>query len=156
MQDKALESQTSIERVGQETGTEPLLDRKDPVASWTQSSAPIEPGCRKRDNGRRLEWLNAVLCTFFLNRLFNPYEPGAEDTLYKPHVRHRFARMYLGRSAATHETSPRRSHFLPEQRDYLRPADSMALSISHPKPDISWRTPWLYLFFPLLVWLLLL
>jgi hypothetical protein len=107
----------------------------------------------KPDNGGRLTWLGAILCTFFLHRPLSLYDSGAENASPAPH---RHAEIELGRAAASRETAFRRSRHLPEEYGFSDFANSPALGMNQTPSDISWRMPWLYVAFLLLAWLLLL
>jgi hypothetical protein len=105
------------------------------------------------DNGGRLTWLGAILCTFFLHRRFDLYDSGGENASSAPH---RQAEIGLGRTAASQETAIRRSRHLPEEYGFSELANSPALGMNQSQADISWRMPWMYVAFLLLGWLLLL
>jgi hypothetical protein len=105
------------------------------------------------DNGGRLTWLGAILCTFFLHRPFNLYDSGAESA--SP-ASHRHAGNDVGRAATSEETAIQRSRHLPDEYGFSGLANAPALRVNQSQSDISWQTPWLYVTFLLLAWLLLL
>jgi hypothetical protein len=156
MRQRTLTSRTSFEKRGWETRRGQFLARMEPGESWTVPSAPSEPGHGRPVNGRWLVWQRAILCSFFLDRWLNQHEFGAEDALYASPAPHRFTRAGWGRDAASHGTSAGRSRNLVEEHDLLEPGPPPALPRSLSEFDVSWRTPWLYLTFLLLAWLLLL
>jgi hypothetical protein len=122
----------------------------------TTPQTSFEPlGWQKPGNGRRLAWLGVELCSSFLHRWFNVYEIGAEDALYALPGLRRFAGVNLGSIAAPCETVSLHARRLLERHDFSRPVNSQAFSGSPLESGISWRTPWLYLPFLLLVLLLL-
>jgi hypothetical protein len=149
MLQKILASQASFERLGGETGQEQSLDRIEQAAPWT------EPCYSKVVNARRLAWLGVKLCNSFLHRWFNLCDVGAEELLYALPMLHSFAGVDVDPMTAPQETATLHSRHLPGEHDFLSPANSRALSGNQSKFEVSWRTPWLYLVFLLLVWLLL-
>jgi hypothetical protein len=123
---------------------------------WTKQESPAtEPGSSKLDNVRRLAWLGVKLCSSFLHRWFNLCEFSAEAFLCALPRIHSFTGVGLEAITAPQETSSFHLGDLLGEQDLLRLGKSPDLSANQSKFDVSWRTPWLYLVFLLLVWLLL-
>lgn len=103
----------------------------------------------------RLAWLAMKLCSSFAHRWLNLCEVGFEELLCAFRMRHLFAGVDLDFAAVPQPGSTLDSgHFLEDQDFYHSdPSPDIAGGQSH--FEISWRTPWLYLAFLLLVWLLL-
>ena len=149
MRQKTLTSQASFERLDRETGQGRALDR------MVEMGTPAEQGRTKLGDARRLAWAGVKLCNSLLYRWLNLCEVGAEDLFYAFRMRRFFAGMDLDPATAPQETAGFHSHRLLDEDDYLRPANSPELQGSRSRSAISWRTPWLYLIFLLLIWLLL-
>ena len=103
MRQRTLTSQTSFEKHGWETKQGGSPGRKEPVRSWAQPLAPIEPCQPKPSDGLRLVWLRAILCIFFLDRWFNLNDARAEDGPNASPAPRRFARAGLDQAAASRE-----------------------------------------------------
>lgn len=149
MRQKTLASSASFEGHDRETQREEFLDRTEVTASWT------EPRCLKLDDLRRLAWLGIKLCNAFVQRWLNLCEVGVEEVFFGLTMLRSFAGVDLGAVTAPRETAILASRSLMEAHDSLRPASSPEMLWGHSNSTISWKTPWLYLVFPLLVWLLL-
>ncbi len=149
MGEKTLASQASLERPSEESGPRESLDRMEEAAPRT------EPCDSKLENARRLAWAGVKLCNSFLYRWFNLCEVGAGEIFYAMLMPRFFAQVDLDLATAPQETAILHSRHLLEENDFLRPASSPDVSRGQSKSAISWRTPWLYLIFLLLVWLLL-
>jgi hypothetical protein len=142
-------SQASVEGFDRETVREWALDRLE------EMRLSNEQGRTKLGDARRLAWAGVKLCNSLLYRWFNLCEVGAEDLFYAFRMRRFFAGMDLDPATSPQETDTFHSHRVLEEDDYLRPANSPELPGSQSRSAISWRTPWLYLIFLLLIWLLL-
>lgn len=149
MRQTIVASQASFERLGGEIEQEASLDRMEKAAPWT------EPCSSKLGKMSRLAWLGVKLGNSFLHRWLNLCEVGAEEVFYALLTPRFFAGAELDPMTAPQETSTLHSGRLLGEHDFLRPANSPALTEVQSKFEISWRTPWLYLVFLLLVWLLL-
>jgi hypothetical protein len=155
MRQKILTSRASFERRGWESREEEFLGQTEQARPWTEPMAPIEPCHPEPDDERWRVWLGAILCVFFLHRWFNQYDAAAKDGLHRSSARHWFAQGGL-RLGAQWEMASGRSRHLIEEHGFLGQDSSPVLSEGQTEPDPSWRSPWLYLSFLLLVWLLLL
>ena len=155
MRRNILTSQASFERRGWETGEEEFPGQTEQARPWTEPMAPLEPCHPKPGDESWRVWLGAILCAFFPHRWFNQYDAAAKDGLHRSSARHWLARAGL-RQAASQEMASGRSRHLMEEHGFLGQGGSPAFSESETEPDLSWRSPWLYLSFLLLAWLLLL
>ena len=149
MRKKVVASQASFEGHGGEIEREQSLDRVEEIALWTK------PGYSELDNVRRLAWLGVKLCRSFLQRWLNLCEVGVEEVFFALTMLHSFAGVDLDSVTAPREMAALHSRQLVGEQDFSRTEDSPALSRNRSKFAIPWRTPWLYLVFLLLVWLLL-
>lgn len=148
MQQTTLISQTGSQNLDEGLGLEPGLHP-------ARQAACIELCSSRFDTLRRWAWLGARLSTSFLSRSLNLCEFGAEAFLCMMPRIHSFAGMDFDPMTAPQETASFHSGELLGDRDLLGLAGSPALAGSQSKLAISWRTPWLYLVFLLLAWLLL-
>ena len=149
MEEKTRASQASLERLGGETEHQPFLDRMEGATPRTEACDS------KLANARRLAWVGVKLCNSFLYRWFNLCEVGAGEIFYAMLMPRFFAAVDFDPITAPQEMATLHSRHLLEEHDFLRPANSTGISGGQSKSEISWRTPWLYLIFLLLVWLLL-
>jgi hypothetical protein len=149
MQHKTLTSAASIERLDREIERGESLDPMEAIASST------EPRRSRLDGPCRLAWRGVGFCNSFLSRWLNLCEVGVEDVFYAFRMRSFFAGADMEPVTAPQEIATFRSHRVLEEDDYPEPEDSSTMPGSQSKLAISWRTPWLYLIFLLLVWLLL-
>lgn len=149
MRQKTLASQASFERLDWQTGQQQSLDRMEQGSPWTESghSMPF--------NLHRLAWLGVKLCSSFFHRWFNLCEVGAEELLFALPMVRCFAGMDSDPMTAPQETATLPSRHLVGERDFFSEANSPEMSGYQSRFEISWKTPWLYLVFLLLVWLLL-
>jgi hypothetical protein len=155
MEEKTQTSQPSFGNLDAVANRELFLEQLEQGASSTETLSPAELDDSQSDNGRRLMWRGAKLCSSVLHRWFNLYDFGAGGALYALPVLRRFAGMELDCAVSSNEMNDLGSRHL-EERGFVGPSDSPALSVSQSRAEISWRTPWLYLFLVLVVWLLLL
>lgn len=149
MQQNVKTLQANVERLDGETGQRQSFDRMEQAVPWT------DPVDSKLDDLRRLAWLSVKLCNSFLHRWLNVCEVGVEEVFFALTMLRPFAGVNLDPMTAPQETASLHSRPLLEENSFLSPADSLDLSRSQPRLEISWRTPWLYLILLLLVWLLL-
>ena len=149
MQQKTLRSQPDFEGVERETEREESLDPMEEIATST------EPSYSGLGGPRRLAWRGVRLCNSFLYRWLNLCEVGVEDVFYAFRMRSFFAGVDLNPVTAPQQTAAFESRHLLEEHDFSEPANASNNSWGQSKSAISWRTPWLYLIFLLLVWLLL-
>jgi hypothetical protein len=149
MRQKIVASLASFGGFGGETEQEPLFDQIEDAATWTK------PSYTKPGDLRELAWLGVKLCNSFLHRWFNLCEGGAEAVFYAMLTPRFFAYVDLESFSAPGETATLHSRHLLGEQDFSSEADSPALTSNPSKFEIPWRTPWLYLGFLLIVWLLL-
>jgi len=142
MRQKTLTTKMTFARLDREMEREESLDRTAQIVDLT------EPSHARLLNVHRLAWLGVKLCNSLLYRMLNLCEVGADEVFYAFRMRRIFAEMDLNPANF-------RSHHVLKENDSLRPANSLDLSGSQSNFEISWRTPWLYLIFLLLIWLLL-
>jgi hypothetical protein len=122
----------------------------------------VEPGMKPMERGestpaklRGLAWCGFKLCNSFVHRWFNLYDFDALEALYALGLVRCFAGVDLGSVDPSCETVASGSCHLSEEDGFMKPDSSSAMPGSQSKFEISWRTPWLYLCFLLLFWLLL-
>jgi len=149
MQQKNLALEASFERLGGENEQQQSLDQMEQVATWT------EPCRLELVNLRRLAWRGIKLCTSFLQRWFNLCEVGAEEVFFALTMLRSFAGVDFAPATSPRESAALHSIHLLGEQEFSSSADSPAQSRIESESAISWRTPWLYLVFLLLVWLLL-
>ena len=104
---------------------------------------------------RRLAWAGVKLLSSFLHRWLNLCEVGAEEIFFALTMLRPFSGVNLDPAAAPQEAATLNSPQLFEEQELGEEGNVEGISASRTRFTISWRTPWLYLIFALLLWLLL-
>ncbi len=142
-------SPMSVERLDWETDQNQSLHGINQVAPSTESCTS-ELGRVRRRIGigvERFSWLSErwfKLCEFVMQAFFCALPRS-----------HSFAAVDLNTITVSQETASFYSRDLLGEQDLMRLANSPALSGSQSNFAISWRRPWVYFVFLMLVWLLL-